>query len=159
MPLYYRLVYEIFILRITYISKENDIFGGISMLLSIATWISICLVFGMALLQFALTLGAPIGEYALGGTHSVLPTKMKFVSGSFFCLFIVVGLAYLQRADKIAPILNASFVNVLLIIYTLFLAYAIIGNGFLTKSKKEKYVMTPLSIIGCICSVFFLLNS
>jgi len=85
-----------------------------------------------------------LGEYVLGGTHKVLPLKKRFVSGSFSCLFIVVGFSYLQKAEIISPAFNALFVNVLLIVYTLFLAYAIIGNGFLTRSKKEKYTMTPL---------------
>jgi len=126
--------------------------------LSIATYISLLLAFGFALLQFSLTLGAPLGEYVLGGTHRVLPAKMRFVSGAFSLWFTVVGLGYLQRAGKIGPIFNDSFVQVLLIVYTLFLLYAIVGNGFLTKSKKERYVMTPLSIAGCVSSVYLLFN-
>lgn len=129
------------------------------MLLNITTLISILLVFGFALFQFLLTLGVPIGEYALGGLHRVLPAKMRFISGLFSGLWTVVGLSYLQRTNKITPIFNGTFINVLLIIYTLFLAYSIIGNGFITKSKKEKYLMTPLSIVGFISSVFLLFNS
>lgn len=129
------------------------------MLLNIAVIISIIIVFGFAILQFSLVLGAPFGEYVLGGAHRVLPPKMRFVSGGFSFIFLLVGLAYLQRAGIISVIFNPTFVNTLLIIYTLFLAYAIIGNGFLTKSKKEKYVMTPLSIIGCVSAVIVLIFS
>lgn len=131
----------------------------IPIILNIAEWISIVMVFGMALLQLSLTLGAPFGEYVLGGMDKILPGKMRFVSGFFSCIFALTGLSYLQRTGKITPLFNITFANVLLIIYTLFLAYAIIWNGFLTKSKKEKYVMTPLSIIGCISSIFLLFNS
>lgn len=49
------------------------------------------------------------------------------------------------------------FVKIVIIVNTLFLAYAIVGNGILTKSKKEKYVMTPFSIIQFIFSVADLL--
>ena len=128
-------------------------------MLSITAWVSICLAFAFALLQLSLTIGAPFGEYVLGGTHKVLPDKKRFVSGAFSCLFVIVGFSYLQKAEIIHPIFNVTFINILLVIYTLFLAYAIIGNGFLTKSKKEKYVMTPLSIIGCISSVYLLLTA
>lgn len=123
------------------------------MLLSITMGISICLVFGFALIQIALTLGAPIGEYALGGVHKVLPLKLRIVSGFFSTLWVVVGFSYLQRVRMIVPIFNNTFVNVLLIVYTVFLTYSIIGNGLITKSKKEKYLMTPLSIIGFISRV------
>lgn len=128
-------------------------------LLDIAIWTSIVLVLCMALLQLSITLGAPLGEYVLGGTHKVLPTKMKFLSGFLSCLWFVVGISYLQEADIINPIISGASANMLLIIYTIFLGIAIIWNGFVTKSKKEKYVMTPLTTIGFICSMFFLLNS
>lgn len=128
------------------------------MLLGVATYISVFLVFGFALFQLFLTLGAPIGEYALGGKYRILPTKMRIVSGFFSGLWFTVGFSFMQITGQIDPVFNRTFVDVLLIVYTVFLAYAIIGNGFITKSKKEKYVMTPLSIIGFISSLFVLLN-
>ena len=126
------------------------------MLLTVAVWISIALAFGMAALQFSLICGAPLGEYVLGGAHQVLPARMRFVSGFFAAFFVVAGMSFMHRAGIVTPLFSASFVNVLLVIYTLFLAYAIVGNGFLTKSRKERYVMTPLSAIGCISSVYAL---
>ncbi len=119
----------------------------------IALLICITMVFSFAILQLALTLGAPLGEYVLGGQYRVLPMKMRLISFTFFCIFIFVGLIYLQRGNIVNIGLSFLFVKVVIIIYTLFLAYAIIGNGVLTKSKKEKFIMTPLSIIGFICSV------
>ncbi len=124
----------------------------------IAAWLSIGLTFTMALLQLSLVFGAPFGEYVLGGKHKVLPPKMRLLSVLYTCIFIIVGLSLLQAAEIIAPVFGTVFMKVTLIIYTLFLAYAIIGNGFITKSKKEKYVMTPISIIGCAASVVVLLS-
>ena len=126
------------------------------MILNVAEIISIFLVFGFALLQFLITFGVPLGEYVLGGSSKVLPFKKRFISGMFSFLFIVIGLSYLQYTGIFKIGFSNSFVNILLIIYTIFMAYAIIGNGLLTKSKKEKYVMTPISIIGFICSVIVL---
>ena len=123
----------------------------------ITLWLKV-LVLGMALLQLSLTLGAPFGEYALGGMNKVLPTKMRFISIFFCCLFTVTGLSYMQKSGILNLFFNSTFINVLLIIYTIFLACAIVSNGFITKSKKEKYVMTPLSIIGFLSSFYFLLN-
>lgn len=122
-------------------------------------WVNVILVFVMAMLQLVLTFGAPLGEYALGGMNKILPIEMRFVSAFFSSLFIIVGLSYLQTASKIHPLFNATFIDILLIVYTVFLVFAIISNGFLTKSKKEKYVMTPLSIIGFVSSLYFILNN
>lgn len=108
---------------------------------------------GMALLQLSITFGAPFGEYVLGGENKVLPKKMRFISGTFFFIFIFVGIAYMERGNIFHIGFNSMFVKIIIIVNTLFLAYAIVGNGMLTKSKKEKYVMTPFSIIQFICSV------
>ena len=73
-------------------------------------------------------------------------------------IFIFVGMAYLQWGNILYIGFNLVFVKIIIMVNTLFLAYAIIGNGMITKSKKEKYVMTPFSVIQFICSVaaFFL---
>lgn len=111
------------------------------------------ITFGMALLQLSITLGAPFGEYVLGGANKILPKKMRFISCTFLIIFIFVGMAYLQLGSILYIGFNSIFVKIIIIVNTLFLAYAIIGNGVVTKSKKEKYVMTPFSIIQFICSV------
>lgn len=120
--------------------------------------IVVIITFGMALLQLSLTFGAPLGEYVLGGLHKVLPGRMRFVSSAFAVIFIFVGFVYLQKGEILDVGFHPAFVNGVVIVNTLFLAYAIIGNGFLTKSKKEKYLMTPLSILQFICSFLVLVH-
>ena len=112
----------------------------------------------MSLLQLSITFGAPFGEYVLGGANKVLPKKMRFISATFFFIFIFVGMAYLQRGNILYIGFNSMFVKIVIIVNTLFLAYAIVGNGMLTKSKKEKYVMTPFAIIQFILSVVSLIS-
>ena len=119
----------------------------------VSSLICAVITLGMALLQLSITFGAPFGEYVLGGQNKVLPKKMRFTSGTFFCIFTFVGMAYLQRGNILYIGFNSMFVKIFIIVNTLFLAYAIVGNGILTKSKKEKYVMTPFSIIQFIFSV------
>jgi len=127
------------------------------MIFNIAMTINISMAFGFALLQLSLVFGAPFGEYVLGGQNRVLPIKMRFISGSFSLVFMSVGLSYLHIAGTISGLCSTVFIRILLVAYTAFLAYAIIGNGFITKSKKEKYIMTPCSVIGFLCSVFILI--
>ncbi len=111
------------------------------------------ITFGMAVLQLSLTFGAPFGEYVLGGRNKVLPLKMRFVSNIFSLVFLFVGLAYLQRGKVVYLGLSSTVVNGVVIVNTMFLAYAIVGNGILTKSKKEKYLMTPLSVMQFLFSL------
>jgi hypothetical protein len=128
----------------------DDMIGYIAALICAVT------TFGCALLQLSLTLGAPFGEYALGGQDRVLPKKKRLLSGTLSVLWVIFGILYLQKGEILGIGLNSTFVSTMLIIYTVFLGYAIIGNGFITKSKKEKYVMTPLSAVTFMLSVITL---
>ena len=121
------------------------------MISNIASLICGTITFGMALLQLSLTFGLPFGEYVLGGQHRVLPQRMRFISSAFTLIFIFIGMCYLHRGNILYIGFSSGVVNAIVIGNTLFLAYAIVGNGILTKSKKEKYVMTPLSI-GTTCT-------
>ncbi len=76
----------------------------------------------------------------------------------FASAFAVIGLIFLQAAESIPPVFNEMVVTVILTIYTLFLAYAVIGNGFITKSKKEKFIMTPISLVGFVMAVLVLIQ-
>jgi uncharacterized membrane protein len=115
--------------------------------------------FSFVFLHSLLILGAPFGKYVLGGSNKFLPLKKRVISGIFSLLFFIVGLSYLQYIKWFEIGFSNGFVNISLVLYTIFLAYAIIANGLLTKSKKEKYLMTPLSLLGFICSIIVLFYS
>ena len=127
-------------------------------LLYIAEFVSVLLLFTFVFLHCLLIFGAPFGEYALGGSNKVLPLKKRIISGIFSLLFVLVGLSYLQYTNWFEIGFSNGFVNISLVLYTIFLGYAIIANGLLTKSKKEKYLMTPLSMLGFICSIIVLFH-
>jgi hypothetical protein len=78
---------------------------------------------------------------------------MSFISSTFALIFFIVGMTYLQWGNILYIGFNSMLIKIIIIVNTFFLVYAIIGNGILTKSKKEKYVMTPFSIIQFTCSV------
>ena len=115
------------------------------------------LTFLMAALHLLLLCGAPLGEYVLGGTNRVIPKPKRKLNVFFLVLFTFLGVIYLTQTSYLSVHMNEIIVKVLMILYTLFLAYAIVGNLFLTKSKKETLLMTPLSIIGCVSSIMTLI--
>ncbi len=102
----------------------------------------------IAIFQVLLALGFPLGEFALGGFHKVLPKKLRFVSiGNAVILFLFAWI-FLQHASVLESILPFS-THVFVWIIAIFLALNSIANLF-SVSKKEKYVMTPLSAAACI---------
>lgn len=113
----------------------------------------------MGVLHIMLLIGLPIGEYVLGGKNKIIPKGKRYINVIFAFVFLFLGVFYIGKVVPIPIQFSAIMSKIIMILYSLFLAYAIIGNTFFTKSKKEKIVMIPASVIGFICSFFTLLLS
>jgi hypothetical protein len=109
-----------------------------------------CLVLGaLAVFQALLALGAPLGRFAWGGQHRVLPVSLR--AGSVFAIVIyaVLVAVVLVRADLIA-----SEVVPPAVIHTatwVVVAYWFLGVGLnlASRSKPERAVMAPVSALLC----------
>lgn len=117
------------------------------------------LTFLMGILHIMLSIGVPIGEYVLGGKNKIIPKEKRYVNMILAFVFSFLGVFYIGEAVPISFHFSDIISKIIMILYSLFLAYAIIGNIFFTQSKKEKIVMIPASVIGFICSFFTLLLS
>jgi len=112
-----------------------------------------------ALLHLLLILGFPFGEYVLGGKYIVLPFKVRIISILLFLIWTIAGISYLNYGQLIhIPVFN-HFDRILIILTTIFLFFAIFSNGFLTKSEKERKVMTPFSLVIFVLSCIILFGS
>lgn len=110
-----------------------------------------------SLLHLLLIVGFPFGEYVLGGKNIVLPFKMRIISFLFLIIWTIVGISYLNYGQLIhIPKFNQLDRN-LIILTTTFLFFAIFSNGLLTKSKKERKIMTPFSLLAFVLSCIILL--
>lgn len=143
--------------------KNNKIDIGLGMTgiggTSVIEIISICLAigfFGNSLLHLLLIFGFPLGEYVLGGNHSILPLKMKFLSGSFLISWLLVGVSYLSYGGIIKIGWLSELDRRIISITTIFLFGAIFSNAFFSNSKKEQKLMLPFCSISC-CLSFLLL--
>ncbi len=117
------------------------------------------LTFFMSVLHIMLSIGLPIGEYVLGGKNKIIPKGKRYINVMLAFAFCFLGVFYIGKAVPIPFRFSDTVSKIVMILYSLFLAYAVIGNTFFTKSKKEKIVMIPASTIGFICSFFTLLLS
>lgn len=120
---------------------------------------SAILTFFMGVLHIMLSIGLPLGEYVLGGKNKIIPKGKRYINIMFAFVFLFLGVFYIGKIVPIPIQFSDIMSKIIMILYSLFLAYAIIGNTFFTKSKKEKIVMIPASAIGFICSFFTLLLS
>ena len=128
-------------------------------MLEISALICWGLTWGMAILHLLLVWGAPLGKYVLGGKDKVIPKEKRYINLVLFVDFFIIGTVYLSKTRYLPVQTPVVLTKGIMVLYTMFLAYAIVANMFLTESKKEQMVMTPLPFIGCFTSMVTLMLS
>jgi hypothetical protein len=127
-------------------------------LIHLAAIISTVTFVGMAIFQVLLSLGFPLGEAAMGGYHKILPKPLRFASAVSAIILLFMGFVFLQYAKVVSFGFNELFTNIIVWVITVYLALNTIAN-LVSKSKKERQIMTPISSIAFILCLFVALFS
>ena len=108
-------------------------------------------------LYILLASGLPYGEYAMGGKYKILPKKERIICIISAIIQTFAILILLQAGRVISFGFSDKTVNILCYIFAVYLSLNVIMN-LLSKSKKEKLFMTPLSFVIAICFWLTALN-
>ena len=124
--------------------------------MTIPAAIAFCtLLLVLGALQLLLAAGAPIGHLAWGGEHRVLPARLRIGSVVTTGLYAVFAVVVLDRSGLVSVLpAQASQVGIW-VITGVFLLGAI--PNFISRSKPERYVMAPLSLLLSGLSMVILL--
>ncbi len=95
------------------------------------------LTFFMSVLHIMLSIGLPIGEYVLGGKNKIIPKEKRYINVMLAFAFWFLGVFYIGKAVPIPFQFSDIMSKIIMILYLLFLAYAVIGNTFFTKIKYQ----------------------
>lgn len=104
------------------------------------------MMLGLAIFQAALAFGAPLGHFAWGGQHRVLPTGLRIGSIVAIALYMVFALILLMRAGLAAPWPDMNWITWASWIIVGYLALGVVING-ISRSLPERLTMTPLVLI------------
>jgi hypothetical protein len=110
-----------------------------------AALVGVALLGCLAVLQAFLVAGAPLGRFAWGGRHTVLPQGLRIGSAVSVAVYAVVALLMLQAADAHA-LLPAGLVGVAMWVLTAYFALGIPLNA-VSRSRPERLVMTPVVLV------------
>lgn len=106
--------------------------------------ITVCiLLFALAIFQLALILGAPIGRYAWGGQHDVLPRKFRIASITSIILYAVFAIIILNQAGIITFFATQTIGTIAIWVLVAYFTLGIPLNA-VSRSKPERTLMTPL---------------
>jgi hypothetical protein len=119
-----------------------------------AAAVSVCLILGaLAVFQGALVFGAPLGRFAWGGQHRVLPTKLRAGSVAAVLIYGVMAAVVLARADLWRQELSETMLRTATWVVVAYLLLGVGGN-LASRSKSERMVMAPVSaVLGVLTAV------
>ena len=108
-------------------------------------------------LSILIICGLPLGELTMGGQYKVFPKNLRILLVSQLILQIFFVLIILQMGGFIPLWFSSKVTKVIGIVMASYLSLNTIMNA-ISKSKKERYIMTPLSLISSICFWITALN-
>ena len=117
----------------------------------IAAWVAVTGFFGLMCFQILLALGFPFGKASWGGKYKILPPGFRIASLFSAVIFVFASIIILEKAEVFSVINNPTVVKYGVWIFTAFLGLNTINN-FISRSKLEKRIMTPISLtLGLLC--------
>ncbi|MCW4467038.1 hypothetical protein OK351_16260 [Glutamicibacter sp. MNS18] len=118
-------------------------------------------VLGMlALFQLGLVFGAPWGRFTMGGYHpGRLPTGLRVVAGVSVLLYGLMALLALL-ALRCAGLVMVPEGGVARLGMWVVFGFLLLGVGMnaISRSKPERYVMTPVSLVLAVLALLVVLG-
>lgn len=120
--------------------------------------VTACVILTMLFLfQCALIVGAPLGHFAWGGAHKVLPIKLRIGSALSILLYIVFAITILNSAGVASIVHDDRLVHGAMWVLTAYFFLGVFMNG-ISRSKKERAIMTPVSLALALLCLFIVIS-
>ena len=103
----------------------------------------------LGVFQAAIAMGAPLGHFAWGGQHRVLPPRFRIGSVIAIVLYALMAIVLLDKAEVTSILFEGTTARVLAWVVTGYLVLGTVMNA-ISRSKPERYTMTPLTIVLAI---------
>lgn len=104
----------------------------------------------VVILSILIILGFPLGELTMGGRYKVFPKKSRIVLVTQLILQVFFVIIILQMGEVIPLWFSHKVTKIIGIVMAIYLSLNTVMN-LISKSKKERYIMTPLSLVTAIC--------
>ena len=102
------------------------------------------------ILSVLIICGLPLGELTMGGQYKVFPKKLRLVLVTQLILQIFFVIVILQMGGFFPLWFSEKVTKIICIVMDVYLSLNTVMN-FVSKSKKEKCIMTPLSFVAAVC--------
>ena len=120
-----------------------------------AVVVALTLLAALAVFQGLLVAGQPLGRFAWGGQHEVLPPNLRIGSAVSIGLYAAFAVLILQAAGVISPLPDGVAVVAIWVLT----GYLVLGIGMnaISRSRPERLTMTPVvALLAGSCLVLAL---
>ncbi len=114
-----------------------------------AAYFAVAVLLGLSIFQLLLVFGRPIGHYAWGGAHKVLPLHLRIASCISIILYIFFSLVILDKSGIISVYPSEHFINISMWVLSGYFALGI-GLNAVSRSTSERKIMTPVAALLAI---------
>ena len=116
----------------------------------VSSFIGACAFSVVIILSLLIILGLPLGELTMGGQYKVFPKKLRIVLVSQLLLQVFFVIVILQMGGYLPLWFSHKTTRIILIVMAVYLSLNVLMN-LASKSRKERLIMTPLSLIAAVC--------
>lgn len=123
----------------------------------IIAFVACIILAAVAVFQILLAFGAPLGRYAWGGSHVVLPAKLRIGSIISVILYFLFALIILGSTEVLDTPISRDILNVGIWVLTAYFLIGVFMNA-ISRSKRERAVMTPVTLALTLSCLFIALS-
>lgn len=102
------------------------------------------------ILSILLICGLPLGELTMGGQYKVFPKKLRIMLVLQLAVQLFFVIIILQMGGILPLWFSKNVTKIICIVMAIYLSLNTVMNC-ISRSKKEKFIMTPLSLVSAIC--------
>jgi hypothetical protein len=106
------------------------------------------ILLALAVFEALLAAGRPLGRYAWGGAHDVLPLGLRIASAASIPIYLFMALVLLDAADLV-EVFGGDWTGSAAWVVAAFLLSGVVMNGA-SRSPDERRVMTPVALALCV---------
>jgi hypothetical protein len=131
---------------------DHTAYGLVVHIGQIAAVAAVLMLLGLVSFQLLLAAGLPLGHYAWGGTHRVLPPALRISSIFAIVIYVLAALIILEAANVTDLVASAELPRTAVWGLAVFFAIGVLMNA-ISRSDKERRMAVLALALSALCVV------
>ena len=117
----------------------------------VAAILAALILVGLTCFQLLLAAGLPLGHYAWGGAHQILPRSLRIGSVVVTFIYLAIAMGILEAASVI-DLVASEFPRVAVWVLAAFFGIGVVMNA-ISRSEKERRMAFVAAALSALCAI------